>query len=155
VSPIWWFKEHVAVAMLESVSDPAINPPAKPMSRHFRPSARAWNWLLTIGFLALGYAFYLRYLVLEQPVVSQACDGGLDTSLCAIRNIATAFFNHQVFGWIALGAAILNLIRPSLLLFAIALAGSAFGIVLHNAGLSSLAAALLITSFARPVAVAE
>jgi hypothetical protein len=33
----------------------------------------------------------------------------------------------------------------------ISVAASAFGIVLHNAGLSALAAALLIMSFARPV----
>jgi hypothetical protein len=121
----------------------------------FQPSARALNWLLTIGFLSLGYALYLRYMVIEQSMVGQACDAGLGTWLCLIRKVTTALFNHQVFGWIAVGAAVLNLIRPSIPLFAIALVITAFGIVLYNVGLSAFAAALLITSFARPATAPE
>ena len=67
------------------------------------------------------------------------------------RTVVSALFENEVFGWISLGAAVLTLIRPVLPLFTIGLAASAFGIVLHNAGLSGLAAALLIMSFARPV----
>jgi hypothetical protein len=125
------------------------------MTRTFLPSARALNWVLTIGFVSLGYALYLRYLVIEQSLVGQACDAGLGTALCTIRKIATGLFNHQVFGWVAIGAAALNLIRPSLPLFVIGLVATAFGIVLYNVGLSALAAALLITSFARPVTEPE
>jgi hypothetical protein len=125
------------------------------MTRTFLPSARALNWLLTIGFLSLGYALYLRYLVIEQSMVGQACDAGLGTWLCLIRKVTTGLFNHQVFGWIAVGAAGVNLMRPSIPLFAIALVVTAFGIVLYNVGLSSFAAALLITGFARPVTVPE
>jgi hypothetical protein len=120
------------------------------MTRSFLLSARALNWVLTIAFLSLGYALYLRYLVIEQPTVGQACDAGLNTWLCLSRKVAAGLFNHQVFGWIALVLATLNLIRPSLPLFAIGLAVTAFGIVLYNVGLSAFAAALLITSFARP-----
>jgi hypothetical protein len=120
--------------------------------RLFRPSAAALNWVITIGFLALGYAIYLRYLVIEQTQLGLACDGGLKTWLCLSRTVVSAFFENEVFGWVSLGAAILALIRPTLPLFTIALAASAFGIVLHNAGLSGLAAALLILCFARPVA---
>jgi hypothetical protein len=120
------------------------------MTRSFLPSARALNWLLVITFLSLGYALYLRYLVIEQPTVGQACDAGLNTWLCLSRKVAAGLFNHQVFGWIALVLATLNLIRPSLPLFAIGLAVTAFGIVLYNVGLSAFAAALLITSLARP-----
>jgi hypothetical protein len=129
--------------------------PESPMTRTFLPSARALNWLLTIGFLSLGYALYLRYLVIEQSTVGQACDAGLTTWLCSIRKVTTALFNHQVFGWIAVGAAALNMLRPSIPLFAIALVVTAFGIVLYNVGLSALAAALLITSFARPATEPE
>jgi hypothetical protein len=125
------------------------------MTRPFLPSARALNWLLTIGFLSLGYALYLRYLVIEQPMVGQACDAGLATSTCLIRKVATGLFNYQVFGWTAVAAAGVNLIRPSLPVFAAALAVTAFGIVLYNAGLSGFAAALLITSFARPAIAPE
>jgi hypothetical protein len=50
-----------------------------------------------------------------------------------------------------LAAALLNLLRPSVVLWAIALAAGGAGIVLYNAALSSLAVALLILSLARPV----
>jgi hypothetical protein len=56
-----------------------------------------------------------------------------------------------VFGWAALIIGILNLARPSLVLFAIGLAATCAGIVLYNVGLSSLAAGLLVLSFARRV----
>jgi hypothetical protein len=125
------------------------------MVPRFLPSARVFNWLISIGFLALGYALYLRYLVLEQPIVGQACDAGLDTWLCLIRKVVSALYLHMVFGWIALGASILNLIRPSVPLFVIALVATDFGIVLHNVGLSALAGALLVMSFARPVIAQE
>lgn len=118
--------------------------------RRFRPTAAALNWVIAIGFLSLGYAMYLRYLVIEQSSVGLACDAGLKTWLCLSRTIASALFDHGVFGWVGLGAAILTLIRPSAPLFTIALAASAFGIVLYNAALAGLAAALLILCFARP-----
>lgn len=115
----------------------------------FQPTARQTNWLLLIGFVSLGYALYLRYLVIEQSTVGLACEAGLDTWLCLSRKVAIALFNHSVFGVVALGAAALNLIRPALPLFAIGLAAAAFGIVLYNVGASALAAALLMLSFAR------
>jgi hypothetical protein len=118
----------------------------------FRPSPAALNGVIAIGFMALGYAIYLRYLVVEQTPVGLACDAGLRTWLCLSRTVVTALFENEVFGWISLGAAVLALIRPALPLFTIGLAASAFGVVLHNAGLSGLAAALLILCFARPVA---
>ena len=119
--------------------------------RLFRPSAASFNWDITIGLLALGYAIYLRYLVIEQTQIGLTCDAGLRTWLCLSRTVVSAFFENEVFGWVSLGAAVLALIQPSLPLFTIGLAASAFGIVLHNAGLSGLAAALLIMCFARPV----
>lgn len=121
------------------------------MIPRFLPSARQINWLLVIGFVSLGYAFYLRYMVIGQHLVGQTCDAGSKTWLCLSRQVAMALYEHEVFGWVAVGAAVLNLIRPSLGLFAIGLAASAIGIVLHNAGLAGLAAAMLILSFARPV----
>jgi len=124
-------------------------------SRLFRPTAAALNWIITVGFLAVGYAIYLRYLVIEQTQLGLACDGGLNTWLCLSRTVASAFFENEVFGWVSLGAALLALIRPTLPLFTIAIAASAFGLVLHNAGLSGFAAALLILCLARPVVVAD
>ena len=128
------------------------DPPLKnPAPRLFRPSPSALNWVIAIGFVSLGYAMYLRYLVIEQSQVGLACDAGLKTWLCLSRTVASALFNNQVFGWVSLGAAALALIRPGLALFTVGLAASAFGIVLYNAALSGLAAALLVMCFARPV----
>jgi len=115
----------------------------------FYPTARQLNWLLIIGFLALGEALYLRYHVMENSTMSLACRGGLDTWLCTTFKLSIVLFNHKVFGGVALAVALLNLIRPSLILFAIALAAAACGIVLHNADLSALAAGVLILSLAR------
>ena len=123
--------------------------------RTFIPSPAALNWVIAIGLTSLGYAIYLRYLVIEQTSVGLACDSGLKTWLCLTRNVATGLFENEVFGWVGLGAAVLALIRPSLPLFIIGLAASAFGLVLHNGALSGLAAALLIMCFARPVAETE
>jgi hypothetical protein len=131
-------------------------PPADPPRdgaepRLFRPSAASLNWVIAIGFVSLGYAMYLRYLVIEQSPIGLACDAGLRTWLCLTRTVVSALFNNEVFGWVSLGAAVLTLIRPTLPLFTIGLAASAFGLVLYNAALSGLAAALLIMCFARPL----
>ncbi|MDO8874904.1 MAG: hypothetical protein Q8M24_01245 [Pseudolabrys sp.] len=115
----------------------------------FLPSARAINVLLIVGFSALGYALYLRYLAIEQSSVGLACSAGLDTWLCFSRKTATTLFQNSVFGIGALLVAAINLLRPSLLLFAVALALACVGLVLYNIVLSSLAIGLLILSLAR------
>ena len=51
--------------------------------------------------------------------------------------------------------AALNLVRPSIALVLVALPTIAFGLVLHNANLAGLAAALLILSLARPAPAPE
>ncbi len=120
------------------------------MTPRYCPSARALNALLTIGFLSLGYAFYLRYLVIEQSTVGLACDAGARTWLCTSRTVATGLFNHQVFGWIGVGAAMLTFLRPTLFFFAIAIATTCFGLVLYNTALAGFAAAILKLCLARP-----
>ncbi len=115
----------------------------------FLPSARATNVLLIVGFCALGYALYLRYLGIEQSAVGLACGAGLNTWLCFSRTIATVLFQNSVFGIAALVIAALNLLRPTLVLFAAALAIACVGVVLYNVVLSSLAIGLLILSLAR------
>ena len=121
----------------------------------FLPTARQIHWLLLVGFLSLGEALYLRYLALEYAPVSLACQAGLETWLCTTFRLTIVSFNYSAFGWLALVAALLNLVRPSILLLTVALAASAFGLVLHNAGLAGLAAGLLLLSLARPAPAAE
>jgi hypothetical protein len=124
-------------------------------ARLFLPSARQTNWLLIIGFVALGEALYLRYQVIENSQLAFACQTGLNAWTCWARKLVIFLFMHDVFGWIAVAAAVLNLIRPSIVLLVFALAAAGCGLVLHNAGLSGLAAALLMLSLARPAPAPE
>jgi hypothetical protein len=121
----------------------------------FLPSARAINILLIIGFCSIGYALYMRYFVVEQSSVGLSCAAGQKTWLCWSRGIAIALFTHSVFGFSALVVAALNLLRPSLVLFATALGTACFGIVLYNVELSAFAAGLLVLSLARRAPLQE
>jgi hypothetical protein len=98
---------------------------------------------------------YLRYMVMENATMSLACQGGLGTWLCSSFRLVNLLYPHQVFGGIALLVALLNFLRPSAVLLGVALAAAAFGIVLHNADLSALAAGVLILSLARPAPTRE
>lgn len=125
------------------------------MGPRFLPPPRQANWLITIALVSLGYALYLRYMIIENVQAGLGCDAGLTTWLCLSRRVGLAFDEHGVFGWVALGAAALTFIRPNIVLFAIALAATPFGLVLHNAGLAGLAAGLIVLSLARPAAAPE
>ncbi|MGB7035358.1 MAG: hypothetical protein WBD71_07505 [Xanthobacteraceae bacterium] len=121
----------------------------------FLPTARQTNWLLVVGFAAVGEALYIRYMAIENTNVELACQAGLQTWLCSTFRLSIVLFHYQVFGGVALIAALLNLLRPSLVLVTVALAAAGFGIVLHNADISALAAGLLILSLARPAPAPE
>jgi hypothetical protein len=123
--------------------------------RPYLPTARQTNVLLIAGFLAVGYAMYLRYLAIERPAVALACDAGLSTWVCTMRRLATVLFGHSVFGWTALAIAALHFLRPSLVLLIAGIVVAGFGVVLYNVGLSATAVALLMLAFARPQAAAE
>jgi hypothetical protein len=120
------------------------------MTRRFMPSPTQIHGLIVLGFAAVGYASYLRYLAIENVTVGLACDAGLNTWLCLSRRVALGLYEHLVFGWVAVGAAVLHFIRPSVPLFAIALAAGGLGLVLFNAGLAALGIGILILGFARP-----
>ena len=121
----------------------------------FLPTARQTNWLLIIAFMSAGEAFYLRYMAIENGNVALACQAGLRTWLCESWRLSIALFTYQVFGGAALVGAVLNLLRPSVVLMAFTLAAGSFGVVLHNPDLSGLAAGLLILSLARPAPAPE
>jgi len=121
----------------------------------FLPTARQTNWLLIVAFLSVGEALYIRYMAIENVNVKLACQAGLGTWLCSALRLSIVLSDHEIFGGVALAAALLNLLRPSLALVSFALAASGFGVVLHNADLSALAAGMLILSLARPAPAVE
>jgi hypothetical protein len=116
----------------------------------FRLSALQVQWLMVVGFTAVGYALYLRYLAVENSQVALACDGGLQTWLCKTRLVATWLFRHNVFGVAAMVIAVLHVLRPSIVTLTAGLAAAGAGIVLYNLTLSGLAVGLLILGFSRP-----
>src|SRR4051812_5846792 len=121
----------------------------------WRPSSLQINWFLIVAFAAVGEAIYLRYHAIEYAPVSLACQDGLGTWLCASMRAAIRLYNYSAFGWVAVIAAALNLVRPSVVLVTVALAAAGLGLVLHNADLSGLAVALLTLSLARPAPAPE
>ena len=88
----------------------------------FLPTARQTNWLLIVAFLSVGEAMYLRYMAIENLNVELACQAGLKSWLCTVFHVSIALYNHYVFGGAAVAAALLNLLRPSIVLVAVALA---------------------------------
>jgi hypothetical protein len=116
----------------------------------FVPSPRQAIWLTAIAFAALACGFYLRYRLIEQPTVGIACEGGLRSFPCTARKAAITLFTPGLFGWTALAAAALNLLRPSIVLCGVALIAGGLGIVLYNVAMSALSVALLTLSLARP-----
>ncbi len=116
----------------------------------FRLTPYQVQWLMVVGFLTLGYALYVRYLVIEFSTVALACDAGLQTVTCKARALATVLFKNQVFGIVALAIAALNFIRPSIVLLTGGLIAACLGIVLYNIALAGLAIGLFILGFARP-----
>jgi hypothetical protein len=121
----------------------------------FLPTARQTNWLMIVAFLAVGEAIYIRYMVAENSNAELACQAGLNTWLCGAFKLATVLYKFEAFGTVALAAALLNLLRPSIVLITVALAAAGFGLVQHNADLSALAVGILILSLARPAPAPE
>jgi hypothetical protein len=115
----------------------------------FRLTPYQVQWLMVVGFVTLGYALYVRYLVVEFSTVALACDAGLQTLPCKARALATVLFKNSVFGIVALVIAGLNFIRPSIVLLTVGLVAACLGIVLYNVLLSGLAIGLFILGFAR------
>lgn len=124
---------------------------AAPTQKLFLPGARATNVLLIIGFGALGYALYVRYMGIEQSTVGLACNAGLDTWMCTQRRVLAALFDRSLLGIGAIGLAALHLLRPTMVIFALALVLALMGIVLYNTMTASLAIGLLLLSFSRRV----
>ncbi len=116
----------------------------------YRPSNAQICWLAAVAILAIGGALYVRYRIIEASAVGLACDAGWQSWRCDVRRAATVMFNSSAFGIIALVAAALNLIRPSVVLLTLGLLAGGAGLVLYNGGLSALAIAFLILSLARP-----
>ncbi|MDI4663825.1 hypothetical protein K9U40_05715 [Xanthobacter autotrophicus] len=116
----------------------------------FLPGPRTLNWLIPLGMGAVGWALYMRYLVVEPALVGLACEAGLESAACYGRAAVLALSLWNVFGAVALVVALIQLVAPGLATFAVGMVFSAFALVFHNEIAGALAAMMLILSFARP-----
>ena len=106
-------------------------------------------FVAVVACVFFGAALCLRYLLIENPKTTETCQGAAAGLRCELVRTLISLFQYSVFGWAAIVAAALNLIRPSLWLFSIAAAATSFGLILYNAGLAAFAVALLLLSLAR------
>jgi hypothetical protein len=124
-------------------------PPAVLSPKLFLPSKRCALTLALIGLVALGLALFLRYGLIQNTPIGLACEAGEASLTCTVRLAVILLFVRGVFGWTALAAAVVQLIRPNRIALGIGLAAAALGLVLYNLRLSGLAVALLVLSLAR------
>jgi hypothetical protein len=129
---------------------PSESPPQH-LPRTFAPSRRALAILVPLTLAALALAFYLRHVIIQNTPLGLACDAGEQSFVCGVRFITIQLFVRDVFGWLAVAAAAVQLWRPNVLVFGTGLVAAGIGLVLYNNRLSALAVALLVISLARAV----
>lgn len=120
-----------------------------PPPKLFLPSKAYGVALGALVLLALGLALFLRYRIIQNTPIGLACEAGEESFTCTARLAVILLFVRDAFGWTALAAAIVQLIRPNRVTFGIGLVAGALGLVLYNLRLSALAVALSLLSLAR------
>jgi hypothetical protein len=128
---------------------PDLNIAAKSGLALYRPSLRATLILVPAVAVALGVALFLRYGIIQNTPIGLGCEAGEQTFTCTVRFAAILLFTWDVFGWVAVAAALVQLWRPNIVAFGIGVVFAALGLVLYNTRLSALAVALLVISLAR------
>jgi hypothetical protein len=130
--------------------DAKIGATAKPSRRLYRLSRRATLAIAVLGLTALSAALYLRYGIIQNTPIGLACETGEESLLCTIRLAVILLFVRNVFGWVAIIAAAVQLWRPNSVALTVGLVSALLGLVLYNTRASALAASMLVLSFARP-----
>jgi len=116
----------------------------------FLPTPRQSIILAVLAAASVAHALIVRYTAIEQTSVSLACQAGAETWRCMSMRLLLALHIPPSLGIAALVAALLNLMRPSVVLVAVALVAAGHGLIIYNTALSALAVALLVLSLARP-----
>ncbi len=99
------------------------------------PAVEAGRLLLAlVGSASLGTALLLRYGIIQNTPLGLACEAGRGGFVCALRLAVILLFVFNVFGWGALIAAAVQLIRPNVLVLGIGLVFALAGLVLYNTG---------------------
>jgi hypothetical protein len=126
-------------------------PPSAAEKQPYLPSPRAALLVGGLTLLALGAALFLRYGIIQSTPIGLACEAGEQSLTCSVRLAVILLFIRSVFGWTALCASLVQLLRPNVVALSLGLVSAAFGLVLYNTRMSALAVALIALSFARRV----
>jgi hypothetical protein len=118
--------------------------------RRFRLTKGQIISLAVVTALSLGTALALRYGLVEPKDMTAQCDAGAQTMPCLIRRVTVGIFLLHGFGFAALAAATLAVIRPAFVLLLVACVAGVFGLVLYNTTVAGLGVSLLPLMFARP-----
>ncbi|HKR77242.1 MAG TPA: hypothetical protein VJR95_11280 [Rhodanobacter sp.] len=87
-------------------------------------------WLLLV-LIGLG-AVWLRYGLIEPPAMAQLCTAASAPAWCTLRQALVLGFLHEVYGVLAILAAVLALLRRSRALAWLAAALGAVALQLYN-----------------------
>ena len=87
-------------------------------------------WLLLV-LVGLG-TVWLRYGLIEPPAIAQLCTSTQAPAWCALRQTLVQGFLHEVYGVLAILAAVLALLRRSRMLAWLAAALGALALQLYN-----------------------
>ena len=90
-----------------------------------------WLRAVALAATALGLAFALRFLVIEQPEYGWACQSLWPPWWCPIRMAGIYMIRLGLFGFVALIAGAVALLRRSPLAAQLAVASGAAGLILY------------------------
>ena len=98
------------------------------MSIRWLRTLAPWLLLVLVGLLAA----WLRYGLIEPPAMAQVCTAAQAPAWCALRQALVLGFLHDVYGVVAILAAVLALLRRSSALAWLAAALGAVALQLYN-----------------------
>src|SRR5262245_40621849 len=110
----------------------------------FLPSRRAGFVLAGLSIAALSIALFVRYGVIQNSVIGVACESGEVSLTCKIRLAVILMFIQDLFGWVAIITAGVQLWRPKTVAFGTSLIFALLGLVPVNTCASRVSVALLL-----------
>jgi len=116
----------------------------------FLPSRSTTALLVLLASLGLGLAFWLRFALIENAALGNACDAAGGFVSCPVRQATIVLFNYNIFGGAALVAAFATLWRPNVSTLSLAVVASALGLILYNTTPAAFAVSLIVLALARP-----
>jgi hypothetical protein len=125
---------------------------AQVANRVYASNQRPFNWRTALSLflgcaLALLFAAYLRYGLIEYGPVATHCDAGGSGWRCLLRSAVIQSFIHQRLGWTCLVVAALALVLSSRWLASLALFLACCGLLLYSTALSGPAVLLALLVF--------